>query len=92
MSGVSQVAKRIDELVKDVAEYLKQKDLAELKSSPAYVSEFTIATLLFIASNTSLDFIKDIEAIVYKHGFEVSSYTIYPLGGIYAVYINVALG
>lgn len=92
MISMSQVAKRIDTLVKDVAEYLKRKGLAELKSNPAYVSKFTIATLVFIAPYAGLGFIKDIEAIVSKHGFDVTRYTIYPLGDVCAVYIDVALG
>jgi hypothetical protein len=92
MNELDKVTKKIEDMVKEIGEYLKQKDLAELKSNPAFLSEFTIATIVFVDNEIGFDFIKDLEAIVSKYGFEVVNYSIYPLGGIYAIYIYIGLG
>lgn len=91
MSGLSDLAEQIDKMVKEVSEYLKQKDLAEFKSNPAFLSEITIGMYIFSDNSLSLDFIKDIEAIIEKNGLEVAGINIYPLNGISAVFIHVAL-
>jgi len=90
MSSITEVASRIDAMVKDIAEYLRQKDLAGLKKNSAFVSEITIVMMVFIEDGKSLDFIKDIEAIVEKYGFEITNYNIYPLGILHVVYIHIA--
>ncbi|MCI4411755.1 MAG: hypothetical protein JHC38_08815, partial [Thiotrichales bacterium] len=90
MSGLSDLAEQIDKMVKEVSEYLKQKDLAEFKSNPAFLSEITIGMYIFSDNSLSLDFIKDIEAIIEKNGLEVAGINIYPLNGISAVFIHVA--
>ncbi|MCI4409210.1 MAG: hypothetical protein JHC26_08970, partial [Thermofilum sp.] len=91
MTEISSIAEKLDKMIQEISDYLKQKDLAELKSHPAFPSELAIGMMVFIDNNTSLDFIKDIEAIIEKHGFEVTGINIYPLGGISAIFIHIGL-
>jgi len=91
MYELSAVAGKIDKMVQEIGEYLKQKDMTALKSRPAFVSEIAVSMVIFIDNSVSLDFLKDIEAIVSKYDLEIESYSIYPQGELYAVYIYIAL-
>lgn len=91
MSNLKEIGETLDKMVKEISEYLKQKDLAEFKSNPAFASELVVGMFIITEKETSLDFINDISEIVDKYGYEVTGVNIYPLNGVSAIYIHIAL-